>query len=87
MTALESRLSSTLLARDVQLDLDFKNYLKKTREELAKQQQLLQDKENIAKYQAKYREKLKEKLKETATSRSDIGVRLQAGRPRFKEKH
>lgn len=38
ITALEIRLSSILLSRDVQLDLYFKNDLKKTRKKLAKQQ-------------------------------------------------
>lgn len=83
--ALQGRLSSDLLARDVQLDSNIKIDVKKTRKELSNQQQVLKNKQKNAKYQAKYRRKLKEKLKIAATSSSDIGVRSKVGRPRLEE--
>lgn len=87
VNALQGRLASSLLARDAQLDVDVEKELKKTRKELSKQQQLLKNKESNAKYQAKYREKVKKKMSDASTSSFDIGVRLQAGRPRLEEKN
>lgn len=87
INVLQSQLSTTLLARDVNLDIDVEVDLKKIKKDISKQQQTLKNKQNNAKYQAKYRKKINDQKNQTSNSSNDTGVRTKPGRPRLEEKN